>query len=121
MINVDRPLPEHFAVNTNLAPNLGGSNNGQRLFTKEITLLAVTPRWETKMLGAYLPLQVTTDGRVWLGGAFRAGPLLLGIHNWSNLISKSKMANGGFYLALVIKPGKGFSFKEDRKYTCPKD
>jgi hypothetical protein len=119
VINVDRPLPGHYAVNANLTLNLGGSNNGQRLFTKEITLLAVTPRWETKTLGAYLPVQVTTEGRVWVGGAFKAGPLLLGIHNWANLISGSKVQNGGFYLALVLRPGQGFSFKEARKYTCP--
>lgn len=121
VINIDRPMPDHFAVNTNLTLNLGGSNSGRHLFTKEITLLSVTPRWETKKLGAYLPVQVTTDGRVWVGGAFKAGPLLLGIDNWLNLISKNKMANGGIYLALVIKPGKGFTFKEDKKYTCPRN
>jgi hypothetical protein len=119
VINIDRPLPNDFAVNADLTLNLGGSNNGQRLFTKEITLLAVTPRWETKTLGAYLPVQVTTEGRVWVGGAFKAGPLLLGIDNWANLFSGNKMQNGGFYLALVIRPGKGFSFREARKYTCP--
>jgi len=121
VINIDRPLPNHYAINTDLTLNLGGSNKGQRLFTKEITLLAVTPRWETKSLGGYLPVQVTTDGKVWVGGAFKAGPVLLGIHNWSNLFSKTKMANGGFYLAVVIKPGKGFSLKEDKKYSCPKN
>ncbi len=119
VVNIDRPLPNNFALNADLTLNLGGSNNGQRLFTKEITLLAVTPRWETKSLGTYLPVQVTTEGRVWVGGAFKAGPLLLGIHNWANLFSGSKTQNGGFYLAFVIKPGKGFSFKEARKYTCP--
>jgi hypothetical protein len=121
VINIDRPLPNHYAINTDLTLNLGGSNKAQRLFTKEITLLAVTPRWETKSLGGYLPVQVTTDGKVWVGGAFKAGPVLLGIHNWSNLFSKTKMANGGFYLAVVIKPGKGFSLKEDKKYSCPKN
>jgi hypothetical protein len=119
VINVDRPLPDHFAVNTNLTLNLGGSNTGQRLFTKEITLLSVTPRWEVKRLGAYLPVEVTTDGKVWVGGAFKAGPLLMGIDNWSTLISKTKMANGGIYLALVIRPGNGFSFREEKRYTCP--
>jgi hypothetical protein len=121
VINIDRPLPNHFAVNTNLTLNLGGSNAGQRLFTKEITLLSVTPRWEVKRLGAYLPVEVTTDGRVWVGGALKAGPVLMGIDNWSNLFTKTKMANGGIYLALVIRPGKGFSFKEEKRYTCPKD
>jgi len=119
--NVDRMLPEHFAVNADLTLNLGGSNKGKHLFTKDFTLFALTPRWETKNLGGYLPIEVTTDGRVWVGGAFKAGPLLLGVHNWANVFSKTKIANGGFYLALVIRPGKGFSFKEDKKYTCPRD
>ena len=120
VINIDRPLPNHFAINTNLTLNLGGSNKGKLLFTKDITLLSVTPRWEVKRLGVYLPVEVTTNGKVWVGGAFKAGPLLLGIDNWANLFSKTKMANGGIYLALVIRAGKGFSFKEDKKYTCPK-
>ncbi|WP_188933373.1 hypothetical protein [Puia dinghuensis] len=122
VLNVDRPLPNHFALNTELTLNLGGNNMGQRLFTKEITLLAVTPRWETRRLGGYLPITVTTDGKVWIGGAFKAGPLLLGFHNWGDVFSKSKSQNGGFYLALVIRPGKGgFSFKEPKEYTCPKN
>ena len=122
VLNVDRPLPNHFALNTELTLNLGGSNMGKRLFTKEITLLAVTPRWETRRLGGYLPITVTTDGKVWIGGAFKAGPLLLGVHNWGDVFSKTKTQNGGFYLALVIRPGKGgFSFKEAKEYTCPKN
>lgn len=121
VVNIDRPLQDRFALNADLTVNLGGSNKGTRLFTKEITLLAVTPRWETRSLGGYLPVQVTTDGKVWVGGAFKAGPLLLGVHNWSNLFTKTKMANGGLYMALVIKPGKGFSLKEDKKYTCPRN
>jgi hypothetical protein len=121
VIDLDRALPQHFALNTGLTLNLGGNNTGSTLFTKEITLLAVTPRWETKSLGGYLPVQVTTDGRVWIGGAVKTGPLLLGVHNWADVFSKTKIQNGGFYLALVIRPGKGFSFREDKQYTCPKN
>ena len=119
ILNVDRPLPEHFALNTELTLNLGGSNTGQRLFTKEITLLAVTPRWETKTLGGYLPVTVTTDGRVWVGGAAKVGPLLFGVHNWATVFSKTKAQNGGFYLSVVIRPGKGFARTEDKQYSCP--
>ena len=121
VINIDRPLPDHFAVNANLMVNFGGPVSRRRLSVREITLLAVTPRWEVKQLGAYLPVQVTTNGRVWVGGAFKAGPLLMGIDNWANLFTKTKMANGGIYMALVIRPGRGFSFKEPKEYTCPKN
>ncbi|HVS98016.1 MAG TPA: hypothetical protein VHE54_16085 [Puia sp.] len=120
-INVDRPLPDHFAVNADLTLNLGGNNLGKQLFTKEISLFAVTPRWENRDLGLYLPAQVTTDGRVWVGGAFKLGPLLMGVHNWGNVFSKKKMTNGGFYLALVIHPENGFRIREKKEYTCPKD
>lgn len=119
--NVDRMLPQHFAVNMDLTLNLGGNNSGTRLFTKDLTLFAVTPRWETKSLGGYLPIEVTTDGKVWIGGAFKAGPLLLGVHNWADVFSKTRTQNGGFYLALVVRPGKGWKIREDRKYTCPTD
>jgi len=120
VINVDRPLQDHFFLNADLTLNLGGSNNGKRLFTKEMTLLAVTPRWETRKLGGYLPVTLTTDGKLWIGGAVKAGPVLLGVHNWANVFSKTRVQNGGFYLSFVIRPGKGFKDKLDKQYTCPK-
>jgi hypothetical protein len=121
VLNVDRMLPDHFALNTELTLNLGGDNTGSRLFTKEITLLAITPRWETRNLGGYLPVTVTTDGRVWIGGAAKLGPLLFGVHNWGTVFSKTRIQNGGFYLAMVLRPGKkGFQTHEPKEYTCPK-
>ncbi|HEY6902508.1 MAG TPA: hypothetical protein VI233_17745 [Puia sp.] len=124
VLNADRPLQDHFAVNANLTLNLGGNNKGKTFYTKEMTLLAVTPRWETRSLGGYLPLTVTTDGKVWLGAAFKAGPVIMGVHNLGTIFSKNKAQNGGFYLSFVIRPGKhkgGFTTKEDKQYSCPKD
>jgi hypothetical protein len=122
VINVDRALPNNFAVNANLSLNLTGSNSGKgkTFFVREMNLLNITPRWETRRWGAYLPIQVTTDGKVWVGGAVKAGPLLLGVHNWANVFLNNKIQNGGFYLALVIRPGQGFADKEDKRYDCPK-
>ncbi len=122
VINVDRPLPGNFAINANLSLNLSGSNsgNGKSFFVKEMNLLNLTPRWETRRWGAYLPVQLTTDGKFWVGGAVKAGPLLLGVHNWANVFLKNKIQNGGFYMALVIRPGHGFAEKEDKRYDCPK-
>jgi hypothetical protein len=122
VINVDRPLPNHFAINANLSLNLAGSNSGKgkSFFVKEMNLLNLTPRWETRLLGLYLPIQVTTDGKFWVGGAGKAGPLLFGVHNWTNVFIKNKIQNGGFYLALIIRPGQGFGRKEDKRNDCPK-
>jgi hypothetical protein len=120
VINVDRPLQNYFAINGNLSLNVPFTSTPKRLLVKDFSMLTLTPRWEKKKLGAYLPVQVTTDGRCWIGGAFKAGPLLAGVHNWANIFSKSKMQNGGFYIALVIRPGNaGRKDKEDKQYTCP--
>jgi hypothetical protein len=120
VINVDRPLADRFSINANFSLNLTGGNGGKILSVQEMNLLTVTPRWETKRWGGYLPIQYTTTGRLMVGGAFKAGPLLFGIHNWGNVFSSNKMQNGGGYIALVIRPGNGFRVKEDRQYTCPK-
>ncbi len=120
VINVDRPLADHFSINGNISINLTGYNNSGRILgVQEMNLVALTPRWETKRWGGYLPIQYTTTGRLMIGGAFKAGPLLFGIHNWGNVFSSDKMQNGGGYIALVIRPGNGFRVKEDRQYSCP--
>jgi len=122
VINVDRPLQDKFFLNANLSVNLARANTGKTLFAKEMNLLTLTPRWETRRLGVYMPVQVTSYGKFWIGGAFKAGPLLLGVHNWTTLFSKNKMQNGGLYLGLVIRPGKkGVSDKVDKRYDCPKE
>lgn len=122
VINIDKPLQDQFSINANLTLNLTPSSpakNYRQYYTKDLTLLSLTPRWETRRLGAYLPIQVTTQGKLWIGGAVKAGPLLMGVHNWANIFAKNKMQNGGFYLAIVIRPKNGFKDKEDKRYSCP--
>jgi hypothetical protein len=123
VINIDKPIQDQFSINANLTLNLTPSSppkNYKQFYTKDLTLLSLTPRWETRRLGAYLPIQVTTQGKLWVGGAVKAGPLLMGVHNWMNIFAKNKMQNGGFYLAFVLRPKNGFKDKEDKRYDCPK-
>ncbi|HVW59693.1 MAG TPA: hypothetical protein VHC48_06655 [Puia sp.] len=120
VINVDRPIQEYWSINGNLSLNMPWNSTPKRFVVKDLSFLTLTPRWEKKKLGAYLPIQITSDGKFWVGGAFKAGPVLFGWHNWANIFSKSKMANGGLYLALVIRPGGGpKEDKEDKRYSCP--
>lgn len=119
VLNVDRYLFDAFYINGDLTINLS-SLARKRQYVSELNLLTVTPRWETSRLGFYLPMMVNTQGRFWIGGAFKVGPLLLGIHNWANIFSKSKMQQGGGYLALVIRPGKITGRgRADKRYDCP--
>lgn len=105
VVNIDKRLQENIFLNAEFTLPLI-KLAGNSLIIKDINLLAITPRWENRTFGAYLPLLVNMRKQVWVGGAFRAGPLLLGVHNFANVFGKNSMQNGGLYLALTIRPGK---------------
>ena len=123
IINVDRNFGHHLYVNGELSMNIYSSEPrfAEKFRTREVNLLTVTPRWETKAWGAYLPIQYNTQGQLWVGGAVKLGPLLLGFHSldfykWFKQGTQS--LNGGGYILLSIHP---FGTKEvDNSIDCPK-
>ncbi|THU33500.1 hypothetical protein FAM09_25465 [Niastella caeni] len=119
VLNVDRYLFGAWYVNGNASLNLSSLSGSQWRLT-ELNMLTITPRWETKLWGFYLPVQFNTKEQFWVGGAFKIGPLLLGVHNWANVFAKNKMQNGGGYIALVIRPGKSTTNRLDKRLDCPK-
>ena len=130
VVNVDKHVAQSFFVNAELTIPVISLSSQNALFIKDMNLLALTPRWETKSLGGYFPLLVNAKGQIWIGGAFKAGPVLFGIHNLSDLFSKSKSQNGGVYLAITVRPGKKYdraghyprpklTRKEKRSLSCP--
>lgn len=118
VINVDRYVSGNFFVNAELSVNLA-ANSDSKVAVKQPRLLTVTPRWENRKLGFYLPVQVTSHGNFWIGGAVKAGPLLLGTHNLLNAFSKKKYPAGGAYLAIVIRPVNLMRDARNRQYECP--
>lgn len=119
ILNVDRYLFGAWYVNGNASLNLS-SLSGSQWRLSELNMLTITPRWETKRWGFYLPVQFNTKEQFWVGGAFKAGPLLVGIHNWANVFAKNKMQNGGAYIAIVIRPGRTTTNRLDKRLDCPK-
>jgi hypothetical protein len=129
VINIDKHLSQNFFINTEVTLPLISLASKNTLFIKDMNLLAVTPRWETKTLGFYIPVLLNIRRQLWVGGAVKAGPVLFGLHNISNLFLKNKIQNGGFYLAFTVRPGKKhdsdaysrnkLTRKERRNLECP--
>lgn len=117
VVNVDKHLTGRFYLNSEVSILLASLGAPTKYVMRDINMLAVTPRYETKTLGLYLPVTITSQGQFWMGGAFKTGPLLFGVHNWANLFGKSKIQNGGVYLALTFRPGK----KHDGTSRTPKE
>ncbi|HSZ85806.1 MAG TPA: hypothetical protein VK787_07230, partial [Puia sp.] len=121
VINVDRFLGNNFYLNTELSLNLNSQLAGySHFYTQSLNLLTVTPRWETKKWGVYFPVQYNIENQFWVGGAFKAGPLLIGVHNWANVFTKRSLQNGGGYIALVIHSKENTKGKTDKRLDCPK-
>jgi len=120
--NVDHYLAGNFYINAELSLNIPLSSLKKTyLQVKDINLLTVTPRWETKRWGVYLPVQYNTQNQFWVGAAFKAGPLLLGFHNLVNFFSKTSVQNGGGYVALILRAPKGGpEGKGDKRLNCPR-
>lgn len=103
ILNIDKNLGNHFAVNAELNMNLYSTSHYTQLHTRETNLITVTPRWENISWGFYLPVQYNSQGQLWIGAAVKLGPLLLGFHDFSG--GKTiKSVNGGGYLLLSIHP-----------------
>ncbi|MFT3933214.1 MAG: hypothetical protein QM726_06335 [Chitinophagaceae bacterium] len=119
--NIDHYISGNFYINGELSINIPISSIKKSYYqVKDLNLITVTPRWETRRFGFYLPIQYNTQSQLWVGGAFRAGPLLLGIHNFANLFSKTSVQNGGGYIALTFRASKGTNGKTDKRLNCPK-
>jgi hypothetical protein len=119
VINIDKYLSGNFYLNGELSVNLapGGAKS---YVLKESKFLTVTPRWETRKLGFFAPVQVNRHGNFWIGGAVKAGCLLIGTHNLLNVFSKNKFLGSGAYIALTIRPFESHSRNlRDRQYECP--
>ena len=107
LLSADRNLGNFFYINGQLNINLFSTTDQVKLKTRELNFLTVTPRWETNSWGVYLPVQLNTQGQLWIGGALKMGPVLLGFHNldiYQIFKKQNQRLNGGFYMIINIHP-----------------
>ena len=130
VVNVDQHLLNNFFINAEITVPLLPFTSKKTIYIRDINFFAITPRWETKNLGVYFPLLFNNRQQLWMGAAFKVGPLLLGTHNLGILFSKNTAQSGGAYLAFTIRPGKNhdrqlhdpsntLSSKTKRSLKCP--
>ena len=118
VLNADKNLGNNFYVNGELTINFFSAKAQSISKTREINFLILTPRWETKGLGIYFPMQLNTEMQCWVGAAFKLGPLVAGLHNldffsWFN--KGNHQLNGGGYIMLSVHP-----FGKDKEAPdCP--
>ncbi len=120
VVNVDRNLGNHFYINGSIGVNFFSSKATERGNTKEISFITLTPRFETQLLGFYLPIQYNSQFNVWVGAAAKIGPLTVGVHDFGVFKwfkNNNQNFAGGGYVMLNIYPYRNTS---NDGVDCPK-
>jgi hypothetical protein len=121
VVNVDRFIAGAFYINADVSVNIPVSFLKNYLQVQSLSFITITPRWEIKKLGFYLPVQYNAESQLWIGAAIKAGPLLIGVHNVANLFGTTSTQNGGGYIALVIRSSSFTAQKADKRLDCPSE
>jgi hypothetical protein len=67
-----------------------------------VTTFALTPKYENKWVGVYVPLSVDVFGNVSLGTTLRLGPLTIGTQDLLGLFAKKYVYNADIHAALKV-------------------
>ena len=94
-----------------------------------ITQLQVTPRFDSKHFGAYLPIVLNRFGQADAGVGFRAGPLIIGSSSIFSNLMRSNLNHADAFVALRVVPirfkrgerdgGGGLFRKQRHQVDCP--
>lgn len=103
ILSTDKRLAEHFFIHADVSLPLPALAGKKKLVVQDMNLATLALRYENERFGFYLPVSLNRPMNLWMGGAVRAGPLWMGVHNWANLISKNRIHKGGMYLALIFR------------------
>lgn len=103
ILNFDKQIQPQFFVNAQMVIHLSNAKNAIKQKSNDYSFITITPRWENLNWGIYMPIQYTRDGQVWTGLAFKAGPIIAGIHRLG-ILKQGSLLNGGGYILLNIHP-----------------
>lgn len=116
-INYDRRITKDIYINATAFTALYLRNvNAKRVH--ELTRLSITPRWERRWFGFWMPLTFTRLGNLTLGSGLRFGPLVIGTNDiLMYLLPDKKIYSADFYVLLKVplfptgKKGNGWKPK----------
>ncbi len=112
VINADKHISGNIFVNGELTIPLQTLAGKKILQARDMNFINLGIRYETRQMGIYLPASLNNKMHFWIGGAFRMGPVLLGVHNWANVFGKNKIQDGGAYIAITFRIGEKFRASE---------
>ncbi|TAL61934.1 MAG: hypothetical protein EPN85_03695 [Bacteroidetes bacterium] len=91
---------KNISVNSTLNYAFQFRNNANKIH--EITAFSITPRWDWKWLGFYMPFSYNKYSHVRMGASARIGPLIVGMADVLPLISKRDVYGVDLHVMLKV-------------------
>ncbi len=107
----------NFYVNATLFGALQFGNRPSRVH--EVAYAAVSPRWDHRWFGAWLPVSYNSINQFMVGTGFRIGPFVLGTNNILPLFKSTTIKNVNLYSVLRIPILYGNPRKKKEKKVIP--
>jgi outer membrane protein OmpA-like peptidoglycan-associated protein len=116
---VDYNIWKGFYANVTAAIAPGFVRNPEK--TRGISEFSVTPRFEHKWIGFYLPFSVNSHGNPHLGAGLRVGPLAVGTYDFLAFAGKSTIYDANFYASLSVPITRKLRDKDKDHVSNKKD
>jgi len=119
-IQADYLVWKDFYVN--LTPFIAFTFKNNDTKVHDFTSITLTPRYDHKWFGAFVPIQYHVLNGLKAGSAFKIGPIILGTSNLGAFVSKKELYGADFYTIIKIpilyrkikdKDNDGVSNKKD--------
>jgi hypothetical protein len=117
-LNVDYKIADHFYLNGIFQQKVPFAKNS----LKPPSLIAITPRFESRWFSAFLPVSLSDYRHVQFGTAVRLGVLTIGSDNVPSIVKATKWHGSDFYIQIKLNSSRLLSMKKvlrakDRKWT----
>ncbi|RAJ06901.1 hypothetical protein LX64_02029 [Chitinophaga skermanii] len=114
----------YVSANADIALTSGVKNDRK---SSAITQLLVTPRYDAKHIGVYLPFSVNRYSQADAGIALRAGPLVIGSNSLFTNLARKNLNRADAFVALRVIPikfrkkdgGDGIFRRKKQQMGCP--
>jgi hypothetical protein len=119
--NIDYKIHPFIFINAALSLPVSLVSNTHYVM-KDIAYVSLTPRFEKRNFGMYLPISYNTKTTWNVGAALRAGPIMLGINDLHVFNNKTDIQNIGTYVSFLFHfkkhiPKEHFNFLKCTKKT----
>ncbi len=117
-LQADVALVENVYVNATMVQRITGRN----ISVERGNLFALTPRYESRWISAFLPISIYNWEHLQVGAAARLAFITIGTENLGSFLGKKNLTGTDFYAAIKINPfqlgWKGGGSKKGKEMKC---